>query len=193
MLDQLGLYNYFVMFIGLIFNILLIIFVVVAILLVFSLLMISVEKKSFEFGVMRLVGLTKAGFVAMVLTQAGMFVLPAVVSAFMFSFPIIYVIYASMFGESLGYSPSVVPSGTAVLCALFVGVLIPLVSSIAPIRRGLSANLIETLDTTRSKSKGVEVSIVNKNALNAVPYLLYGSTAVTFGIIIYYGLPVALL
>ena len=46
------------MFIGLIFDVLLIIFVVVAILLVYSLLLISVETKSFEFGVMRLVGLT---------------------------------------------------------------------------------------------------------------------------------------
>ena len=68
LLDEMELYNYAVMFIGLIFDILLIIFVIVAILLVFSLLMITVETKSFEFGVMRLVGLTKLGFVAMIMT-----------------------------------------------------------------------------------------------------------------------------
>ena len=41
------LYNYAVMFIGLIFDILLIIFVVVACLLIYSLLLISVETKTF--------------------------------------------------------------------------------------------------------------------------------------------------
>ena len=56
------------MFVGLIFDVLIIIFVVVAILLVFSLLMASVESKSLECGVMRLVGLTKTGFVTMILT-----------------------------------------------------------------------------------------------------------------------------
>lgn len=56
------------MFIGLIFNVLLIVFVIVAILLVFSLLLIAVETKAFEFGVMRLVGLTRNGFIAMILT-----------------------------------------------------------------------------------------------------------------------------
>lgn len=56
------------MFITLIFRILLVIFIIVAMLLVYSLLLISVETKSFEFGVMRLVGLTKAGFVGLVLT-----------------------------------------------------------------------------------------------------------------------------
>ena len=61
-------YSYSVMFIGLIFNILLLIFIVVACLLIYSLLLISVETKTFEFGVMRLIGLTKAGFIGLILT-----------------------------------------------------------------------------------------------------------------------------
>ena len=61
-------YSASVLFIGLIFNILLMIFVVVACLLIYSLLLISVETKTFEIGVMRLVGLTKCGFVGMIMT-----------------------------------------------------------------------------------------------------------------------------
>lgn len=61
LLQQLAMYNLAVMFIGLIFDVLLIIFVVVATLLVFSLLLISVESKTFENGVLRLVGLNKQG------------------------------------------------------------------------------------------------------------------------------------
>ena len=49
--------SYAILFIGLIFDILLIMFIVVAILLIYSLLLISVETKTFEIGVMRLLGL----------------------------------------------------------------------------------------------------------------------------------------
>ena len=84
------------MFIGLIFNMLLLIFVVVACLLIYSLLLISVETKTFEIGVMRLVGLTKTGMVGMILTQAGMFVMPSILLAFGVSFPIMYFIYDKM-------------------------------------------------------------------------------------------------
>ena len=47
-------YSYAVLFIGLIFNVLLLIFIVVSCLLIYSLLLISVETKTFEIGVMRL-------------------------------------------------------------------------------------------------------------------------------------------
>ena len=193
LIEQLEIFDLSMMFIGLIFDVLIIIFIVVAILLVFSLLLISVESKAFELGVMRLVGLTKLGFISMVLTQAVMFVLPAIISAFTLSLPIIYFIYASLIGDSLGYMPSILPSGKATLNALFVGLVIPLASSIIPIRQGLKANLTETLNVTRSKSKGILVSLVDNKAINVVPYMVFGTVAVSLGIIIYYGLPVALL
>ena len=193
LLTELVPYDYAVMFIGLIFNILLLIFVVVAVLLVYSLLLISVETKTFEFGVMRLVGLTKKGFVGMILTQAAMFVMPAVILAFLSSFPIIYFLYKWLFETSLGYVPSVIPSLGAFLSALFVGVLIPLLSSIVPIRRALSKNLTEALDVTRGKSSGILITFINNKARIVGPYLLYGSVACTFGIAVYYFLPLSLL
>ena len=56
-----------ILFIGLIFDILLIMFIVVAVLLICSLLMISVDRKTHEIGIMRLVGLSKGGFGGMIL------------------------------------------------------------------------------------------------------------------------------
>ena len=152
LLEALLPYDYAVMFIGLIFDILLIIFVVVAILLIYSLLLISVETKTFEIGVMRLVGLTKLGFVGMIITQAGLFVLPAVLTGFIMAWPAIFTMYKTLFNSSLGYMPSIVPSGSAVAGALFVGVLIPLLSAIIPIRRALSANLNDAPNVTRGKN-----------------------------------------
>ena len=108
-------YSASVLFIGLIFNILLMIFVVVACLLIYSLLLISVETKTFEIGVMRLVGLTKCGFVGMIMTQAALFVLPSVILGFALSLPCIWLVYSFLFGDDIDVSPSVLPGASATI------------------------------------------------------------------------------
>ena len=142
---------------------------------------------------MRLVGLTKAGFVGMVLTQAAMYVFPAVTLGFLISLPSIAFIYSTLFESSLGYMPSIMPSGGAVLRAIFIGFLIPFLSSIVPIRRVLSTNLTDALNTQRGKNQGVLVETVDLKRKNVVPYIMFGTLAVVFGVTIYYGLPLAML
>ena len=95
--------SYAIMFIGLIFDILLLMFIIVAVLLIYSLLLISVETKTFEIGVMRLVGLSKRGFVALVFTQAACFVFPSLVAGFICSFPCIWMIYKILFTAEMGF------------------------------------------------------------------------------------------
>ena len=68
LLTEMNMYQYAVLFIGLIFDILIILFVIVSILLIYSLLLISVETKTFEIGVQRMLGLSANGFVGMIFT-----------------------------------------------------------------------------------------------------------------------------
>lgn len=76
-----------ILFLGLIFEIIILMFVVLSILLIYSLLLISVESKTFEFGVMRMIGLSKTGIVSMILIQSVMFVLPSLAAGFLLSVP----------------------------------------------------------------------------------------------------------
>ena len=55
-----------IMFLGLIFDMIILLFAIQSILLIYSLLMISVESKTFEFGVMRMVGLVNKGLIYMI-------------------------------------------------------------------------------------------------------------------------------
>ena len=89
--------------------------------------------------------------------------------------------------------PSISPSAGAIARALFVGILIPVLSSIIPIRRTLSTNLNDALNVNRSKKSGVLVSIINNKTRDVIPYLLFGTVACVFGITIYYVLPLAML
>ena len=140
-------YTSAVLFIGLIFDVLLLIFTVIACLLIYSLLLISVETKTFEIGVMRMVGLTKAGFVGMIMTQAALFVLPSVILGFILSLPSIWLVYSFLFSDDIGLEPSIIPGWSATIQALCIGILIPILSSIIPIQRALSTSLTEALNT----------------------------------------------
>ena len=68
LLEMMNLYSFALLFIGLVFNILIIMFVIISILLIYSLLMITTETKTFDTGIMRLLGLSSTGFVVMILT-----------------------------------------------------------------------------------------------------------------------------
>ena len=74
---------------------------IISILLIYSLLMITTETKTFDIGIMRLIGLSSSGFVAMVFTQAVMFVLPAIIFAYICSFPTLYLIFLKIFKKDL--------------------------------------------------------------------------------------------
>ena len=192
-LFNLETFTFTLLCLGLNFDILLLIFIVVSCLLIYSLLLIQIETKTFETGVMRLVGLTKQGFIAMIIMQSAMFVLPSVLLGFALSMPVLWMLYSLLFTEDLGFKPSVFPSTPAVVQALAIGTLIPLLSSIVPIQRALSSSLASSLNTQRSKTSGILISLVDNTKTNLVPYLVFGSVAVIFGMTIYYFLPLGLL
>jgi len=89
-----------------------ILFVIIAVLLVFSLLSNSVEMKQYENGIRRLVGLTKFGYIGMILVQAFMFVLPSIVLAYFSSYLVLWVGYKYAFKADMQYE-TVIPGALA--------------------------------------------------------------------------------
>jgi len=86
-------YSFAVLFIGLIFSVIIMLFVMISTLLIYSLLMITIETKAFENGIMRMQGLSKLGFSGMIMLQANLFVLPSIVCAFIVIVPILYGVF----------------------------------------------------------------------------------------------------
>ena len=68
--------------IGLVFGIVVILFIAISILLIYSLLMISVETKNFETAILRVLGVSKFDCISMILIQSCMFVLPSIIMAY---------------------------------------------------------------------------------------------------------------
>ena len=82
---------------------------------------------------MRLIGLSKRGYVGIIMTQAFLFVVPSVILGFLVAIPCIALIYSVIFTEDLGFSPKALPNWYATIQALLIGIFIPLLSSIIPV------------------------------------------------------------
>lgn len=93
-----------------------------------------------------MVGLTRKGLVLMVLIQSVMFVVPALTSAFLVAIPALMG-FQYLLKDFLSLESDVWPSTNAILQALFLGIVIPLLSVIMPIKVALSKSLNDALDT----------------------------------------------
>ena len=99
-----------ILFLGLVFEVIIMMFVVLSILLIYSLLLISVESKTFEFGVMRMIGLSKSGIVSMILIQSLLFVLPSLICGFLLSVPTLNSLNTKLLPEDMNVGSSSFPS-----------------------------------------------------------------------------------
>lgn len=75
--------------------------------------MISVETKTFENGVLRLVGATKLNCIIMILIQSFLFVLPSVIIGYILSIPTLALIYSILFKTNSEIHVKPVPSASA--------------------------------------------------------------------------------
>ena len=108
-----------------------------SVLLLYTLLLISVETKTYDLGVLRVLGFNKLGVVFMVLIQALSYVLPAIIVGIILSIP--FLLYASSaLKASIGVEIEATPTTNAVFMSLGLGLLIPLLSSYVPIKEALS-------------------------------------------------------
>ena len=192
-LTEMQQYNVAILLFNLIFDVVLFIFLVISVLLIYSLLMIGLETKTFETGIMRMVGITKYGLVCLIFIQSLLFVLPAILLAFGLSFPLLAWCYSRVFKESLrnGFEP--VPTISAIVYALIVGFLIPLLSSIVPVFKVLGQDLNDALNQERSRLKAFYVEILSSTQKRIVPYLVFAVLTCGYGIAIYYFLPLSML
>jgi hypothetical protein len=180
------------MFVAIIFDLVVILLVIISVLLIYSLLAINVETKTFDIGVQRMVGLTRRGLIFMVLLQGLLFVVPAITSAFLVAYPTLMA-FQNILRGTFSVESDVSPSSGAICQALFLGLVIPFLSTIMPIKVALSKSLNDALDTQRSKNQAAYTQILQKNERKADEFLSFGLFAVAYGVILYQVLPFSLM
>ena len=184
-------YSQALILLSLIFSIITILFVTISTLLVYSLLMISMETKNFDNAVMRLAGLSKYKITGIILLQSCFFVLPSILLALIAIAPTLFGITKAM---GLENAP-IVPSAGAVMYAIFLGLLIPAISSIIPIKKALQQSIVNALSpNNRAKqNKGSIVKVISNLDRNFAPLVTFGLLTVCYGAAVFYGLPFGLI
>jgi ABC-type antimicrobial peptide transport system permease subunit len=79
------------MFLGIILNMIIVILFLLSIVLLYNLLLISVETKTYEMGVLRVLGFNKLGVIFLILIQAMSYVIPAIICGMILSIPFLLV------------------------------------------------------------------------------------------------------
>ena len=192
-LSKLETTQYFALFLGLILNIVILILLVLSILLIYSLLIVNVETRMFEMGVLRMIGTPRAGVIHLLLIQSFFYAIPSWIVGLICGQ--ILMIIASEIFIYMSSVPIPYPlTGYAIILATALGIVIPLASSILPIRQALQANLHDSLDVKRSKIQPVSVSLErSEDSSFQWAVVMVGGAGALFGFLIYYVLPLALL
>jgi len=79
-----------------------------------------------------MVGLEKKGIISLIITQSFMYVIPAIILAFVLSITVLNLL-ADIFYAEYKINIDRFPSLTSSVQAIFIGTIIPLMSSIMPI------------------------------------------------------------
>lgn len=185
--------RFFTLFLGLILSIILTILCILSTMLIYSLLMISIETRTFELGVHRMVGMKRLGIIQMLMVQALSYAIPAWIFGLIFA-----QVLANQVLSSLEASVEVPIhkqlTDDAIIVGTCLGLLIPLVAALFPIRNALAQNLQDSLDTKHSKTMAVKVSIERSEDQGvSLPWIVLGIGLFVFGFLIYYLLPLSLL
>ena len=133
--------------------------VFLGVLLIFSLLLHDVDSKTYEYGMLRALGMRHRTLIQVLVTKALLFAVPGIILglliAFLVNLPVDGLIsdYAAIPHSSAFYQ-------SPLLLSIAVGLIMPLVANIVPISRALSRTLRDSLDVYHHVVSEVTVRII---------------------------------
>eukprot|EP01107_Rhizomastix_libera_P002165 TRINITY_DN13874_c0_g1_i1.p1 TRINITY_DN13874_c0_g1~~TRINITY_DN13874_c0_g1_i1.p1 ORF type:complete len:1304 (+),score=307.08 TRINITY_DN13874_c0_g1_i1:32-3943(+) len=161
--------------------------------LIYSLLLSDVEAKTYEYGMLRALGMKNYVLFELIGIQSLSFAIPGVISGLLFGWAIFLIV--SKIVSLYAVSPFIMVLDNLTLgLAFFIGMVMPIVANIGPIMRALSKTLRDALDLYHQVQNDVLVSITRLQDVGISVWLLVISVLVTvFGFVTYYLIPFSFL
>ena len=165
--------------------------VILAVLLIYSLLLSDVEERTFEYGMLRTLGMGQVVLVPLLLLQSLLFSVPGILAGFL----VCFIIYApvDLFLSLFAVIPVQVSlNWSAILLGVLLGIFMPILGVILPIRRALSQTLRDSLDVYHNT---VYDSIIRVQRLEnigvSVTTSIVSIILVVVGFVVYYLVPLS--
>jgi hypothetical protein len=148
----------------------------------------GVERKNFDFALLKVMGADRAFVVANILAGALKYVALANLLAYPLAYAALYGV-TTAFEGFFGYRHEISPTSDAVFGGLFIGMLVPVISAVAPIWRVIRNDLAENLNPLRSQVEGTRTEVYVEGREFPTGKVLFGLLAAGYGLMIYYLLP----
>lgn len=179
-------------FFGLILNIIIVILFGLSIILIYSLLMITMETSTYDLALLRLIGNSKINIIVILVMQCLAFSIPAFIIGYICHFFILNMV-SKAFTDIAGTQITLEQDPFSVIYSFLLCNLGPLIAAYFPINTIIGQNLAEALNTNISKTSGVKISIVSSVKKEQNVLITFGILTIIYGISIYYFLPLSLL
>ena len=185
-------FKYGTTLLNLILNIVLLGIFGLSLILIHSLLLITTETNSFEFGVLRLVGNSKKNVILIIIFQCICFSIPAFILALIFGFIALNRINA-VIKDELNTDLNITVTFTSFSIALLLNFLAPIIASIFPIRNILRKNIATSINTMLNKTQGIKIEVISLQKKELTSLIVFGLITFIYGASIYYFLPLSLI
>ena len=181
------------LYLGLVLNILLVILFTLSAILIYSLLLVNAESRTFDLAVRRMLGARRAGIVALLLTQASAYALPAWIIGLVGAQAAAAFVLAA-FRRLSAIPVPLLLTGTGVGVGTALALVIPVVAAVGPIRGALRHTIRDALDADRPKATAIKYTLERAatGRLSGAAVIV-GAVLAVFGFVLYYLLPLALL
>ena len=185
-------FKYGTTLLNLILNLILIGIFGLSLILIHSLLLITTETHSFEFGALRLVGNSKKNVILIIIIECICFSIPAFILALCFSYFILNIIN-DIIKDELKTDLNISITLNSFIIALVLNFLGPILSAIFPIRNILRKNIANSLNTIINKTQGMKIEVVSLQQKELASLIIFGLITFIYGASIYYFLPLSLI
>ncbi len=185
-------YNYGSVLLNLILDIIISSLFILSLIFIYSLLIITTETNSFEFGILRLIGTTKKDIIIIIILQCISFSIPAFILAFIVHFHVLNLINNSL-KDLINTNINLKISYNSFIFAFFVNFLSPIIAAILPIRSILKKNISNSLNTMINKTTGMKIEIISLEKKEFYNFINFGLITFLYGASIYYFLPLSLI
>ena len=185
-------YKFGTTLLNLILNLILLGIFGLSLILIHSLLLITTETNSFEFGVLRLVGNSKKNVILLIIFQCICFSIPAFIVALFFSFFILRSINGIIKSE-LNTDLDITLTLDSFIMAFLLNFLAPIIAAIFPIRNILKKNIASSINTMLNKTQGIKVEVISLQKKELTSLIVFGLITFIYGASIYYFLPLSLI
>ncbi len=150
--------GYFGMFIGVVLKLIIASLFILSAIMMNNMLTMGVETKQFDMALFKTMGANKVFIVIYIMINSLKYVLISNFIAFPFAYFILRMM-TDLFESFFGYKYEIYPTFGSILGGLLIGILVPIISSLSPMRDILNNNLVEHLNPIRNKTEAIHTEI----------------------------------